>query len=385
MTRSRGDYGKAASTALSRAAVLLAALLAFSAASAGAAFSASRAEPPAPAPAKAFSVVAASFVSPDSGFALGGAAGCEVPAQPCAARLLATVNGGRSWRHVPVPPVVVGRSVISVLFATRRDGWLYGPGLWSTHDGGARWRRLSVGGAVLDMAAGAGEVYAEVSAPSQLGPEKLYRSPVGSDAWARVGRLTSGPRPNGGLGDAAGLAVSGRSAWFGSNSTLWTNSGGGRWHRIAFSCLQRHYSMIDIAAASPRDVDFLCIAPPIGEGGQANAVLKSADGGATVHPAGGAPGGGCCWEIAMPPGRARVISEIANDPVATIARTGNAGRTWAWVNWPREGILSSLAYVSPAVGWVVAGPGSSPDGSPLPYGSLLRTTNDGLSWHKVGV
>jgi len=228
------------------------------------------------------------------------------------------------------------------------------------------------------MAAGAGEVYAEVSAPSQLGPEKLYRSPVGSDAWARVGRLTSGPGSNDGLGDAAGLAVSGRSVWFGSNSTLWTNSGGGRWHRITFSCLQRHYSMVDIAAASAEDVDFLCIAPPIGEGGQANAVLKSTDGGATVHPAGGANGGGCCWEIAMPPGRARVISETANGP-NTMARTADAGKTWTWVKWPGEGSFSSLAYVSPAAAWVVAEPGPPQDGN------LLRTTNDGLSWHRVGV
>jgi len=62
-----------------------------------------------------------------------------------------------------------------------------------------------------------------------------------------------------------------------------------------------------------------------------------------------------------------------------MARTADAGKTWTWVKWPGEGSFSSLAYVSPAAAWVVAEPGPPQDGN------LLRTTNDGLSWHRVGV
>jgi len=92
--------------------------------------------------------------------------------------------------------------VSSVVFASRRDGWLYGPGLWSTRDGGARWHRLSLGGGIDAMAASAGTVYAVVS-PHGGGREELYRSSAGKDAWARaIGRrphLEPGRLPGGQL------------------------------------------------------------------------------------------------------------------------------------------------------------------------------------------
>ena len=83
----------------------------------------------------------ASFYSPAAGVVLGGV-GC-LPGMPCRARLVATTDSGARWRSVKAPSV----PVTVVLFASARDGWLYGPtgsqgqrvgGLWATHDRGER-------------------------------------------------------------------------------------------------------------------------------------------------------------------------------------------------------------------------------------------------------
>jgi hypothetical protein len=56
-------------------------------------------------------------------------------------------------------------AVSSVLFASPQVGWLYGPGLRYTRDGGAHWHIVSLPGDVESMTAGAGTVYAAVAPP----------------------------------------------------------------------------------------------------------------------------------------------------------------------------------------------------------------------------
>jgi hypothetical protein len=99
-----------------------------------------------------FGPASASFLSAATGYVLGGL-GCRIQ-RACTARLVATADGGAHWHFLKAPVVRLfnsaagtrgqGSRVSSVVFASRRDGWLYGPGLWSTRDGGARWRRISL-------------------------------------------------------------------------------------------------------------------------------------------------------------------------------------------------------------------------------------------------
>jgi hypothetical protein len=345
---------------------------------AGAAGALSQAElaPAAPVGAS-FNPVAASFLSPASGFVLGGVTCVELK-PPCRARLAATATGGAHWRFAGAPNVQLGSAVSEVLFANGRDGWLYGPRLWSTHDGGARWRSLSLGGSVVNMAASAGRVYAVVQLDHVAGtPWELFTSPAGRDAWTRVGKFTSGPNPNAGPG--AGLAVSGRAAWFGSTSVLWATADGVHWHRIPFQCPGANFGLFDIAASSPSDVVFLCVGPPIGLGGARYKVLTSANGGRTVHLTAGTGGGGGFW-LAVPPGRANVISAGSSLNVTSLFRSVNAGKTWNNFTVPAsdggDQPLSSLAFASRTVEWVVVVGEFAP-------GALLRTSNTGATWHKV--
>jgi photosystem II stability/assembly factor-like uncharacterized protein len=330
-----------------------------------------------------FQPASASFLSPAMGFVLG-AVGCK-PQQACAARLVATTDGGARWRFLKTPDVRLpdpaaasqAAEVSGVVFARPRTGWLYGPGLYSTRDGGAHWRRLFLGGSIDTVAASAGTVYAVVSPPGGR-PDELFRSPVGKDAWARAGTMA---------GEQAILAVSGRAAWFGTSTDLWATADGAHWHKYPYRCPGAYYRLTGIAAASGSQVVLLCTSA----GGMFHTdkeVLRSVDGGRSEHLTGHAPAGGDDpyggnGGIAVPPHPSTVITIAAYTPGPDyLYRSANGGKTWANVEAPgtEGGVnLSCLSYVSPTVGWVVTGgPG---DGS---QDQLLRTSDAGGAWHKVG-
>ena len=313
----------------------------------------------------------ASFYAPASGVALGGV-GC-LPTKPCAARLVATTDGGARWRPLNVPdaPVTV------VAFASPRDGWLYGQtgqygervaGLWATHDRGGHWRKLSLGGGVIEsMAASAGIVYAVVS-PTGNKPVELFASPVGRDAWARVGHFSVSTETG------SALAVYGRSAWFGGGTSLWATADGVHWTRYALRCPAGYSGntggLVGIAAASLSHLWLVCVSSP-GLGNQGKDLLSSVNGGRTTRLVETIPLGGEVAGFAAPLGRPEVIT-LATE--FTLDRSANGAKTWT-----REILVSGgtswspVSYVSRNVGWAVA----------VQPGQLLRTTDAGASWHTV--
>lgn len=255
-------------------------------------------------------------------------------------------------------------------------GWLYGPGLWSTHDGGAHGRRISVGGDIVPskgggvaaMAASAGTAYAVVSPdPFNGRPDELFASPVGRDVCARVGRMTGSE-----------LAVSGRAAWFAGGTYLWATADGVRWHRLPFRCPGAYYGLADIAAASTSHVVVLCTNSALYNTAQEGIeVLSSADGGRTMHLAGRwAPIAGDGGAIAVPPSRPTVITFATSVGTPSwLGRSADGGKTWKQVMSSNRGAgWSSLSYLTRTVGWVVLG-------GPVTGGvsQLLRTSDAGAS------
>jgi photosystem II stability/assembly factor-like uncharacterized protein len=327
-----------------------------------------------PGPAEAvpasFRPAAASFRSPASGVVLG-AVGCRA-GRACTARLAATTDAGAHWRFLNAPDVqlpALGHTtrpanVSSTVFASGRDGWLYGPALWATHDGGTHWHKLSLGGTIGPVAASAGTVYAVVSPPGGK-PAELFASPAGRDAWARVRRLTGST-----------LAVYGHAAWLGTSTHLWATADGVRWHKYPFRCPGTKaggYALAGVAAASPSDVAFVCLGMAAA-GQQEKEILRSVNGGKTVHLAGPAPLGGFGGVIATPPHRPGVIT-LATEYF--LDRSANGGKTWTTKYYDSGGApWNSLSYVSGTAGWAEFGV--------PPYGGLLRTMDAGLTWHKVG-
>lgn len=309
-----------------------------------------------------FQPAAESFITPSWGVVLGGV-GCRF-APTCRARLVVTSDGGAHWRFLTAPDVSLQGQVSAVLFASSRDGWLYGygPSLYATHDGGAHWSTISLGGPIWSMAAGAGTVYAMVFHTSG---SQLWHSPVTSSKWTRAGTMTG-----------SAIGVYGTAAWFGSSTRLWATANGVRWQQYPFGC-PAGTELGAIAAASRSQVAFLCDFA----GGMYKTVkdvLVSDNGGRTEQLTGQAPMAGNLYgqSFAVPPGLASVITIAAVTPGPDyLYRSANGGKTWVSITVPRTmgGItLTSLSYVSRPVGAVVVW-----------LDQLLRTNDAGLSWHAV--
>jgi len=190
-----------------------------------------------------FEPASASLLSPASGFVLGGV-NCPSFGYPAPVR--GSARGHDRWRRALALPQ--GTLHKSLQFCTcaeqRRVRQLSGrvavqaravvyPRRRRALAQALPWRGHRGDGGLL------GTVYAVVE-PSTHGSEELFASPVGRDAWARVGRMTAA---------GATLAVSGRSAWFVSTS-LWTTADGVHWHQYPFRCPGAHYRLASIAAAS---------------------------------------------------------------------------------------------------------------------------------------
>jgi photosystem II stability/assembly factor-like uncharacterized protein len=132
-----------------------------------------------------------SFVSASQGWVLG-SSGCA----ECAA-LRETHEGGDTWTALPPPPALLGyytsgpmSGVTQVAFADAVSGFLYGPGLLATSDGGRTWSRESLP-PVQDLVTGNGYAYALTSGAVGA-PDRLWRTAIGSSTWTML-PVPSGP------------------------------------------------------------------------------------------------------------------------------------------------------------------------------------------------
>jgi len=192
-----------------------------------------------------FSPVSVTFISLDIGWALG--------TTPCGndfscMTLRATTDGGHHWLTEPLPlsllkvadrnvdgfPAVTYGYVPNVRFANARDGWIYGslgvpipandpssivvslkPVLWSTHDGGATWKRQQLpwayqDGPVLDLEAAAGNVFMMAMSPHNS--VVVESTPVRQDQW-RAANNTKLNIPAGGGSLGGTIVLRGSNGW----------------------------------------------------------------------------------------------------------------------------------------------------------------------------
>ena len=105
--------------------------------------------------------------------------------------------------------------VSQLRFANAADGFAYDTQLWVTHDAGASWHQVRLGGTVTELATAGGFAYAIVRY-GHKGAGRLERAPLGSDTWttltgagsAYAGLWAHGPDVLVGSGGGAALAVS---------------------------------------------------------------------------------------------------------------------------------------------------------------------------------
>jgi hypothetical protein len=266
--------------------------------------------------------------------------------------------------------------VSTVRFGNARDGWLYGPGLWATTDGGGRWHRVSLPGEVIAVAAAGGVAFA-AAAPVHggVGQARLYRNQAGSTTWARVP----------GVAPAGALTVSGHSVWAGLAPAMSTSTDGGEhWSRLSFRCPAGRPDASAVAAASPADVALACTNPAFPQPGSSQkSVYTSTDGGRTFHLAGHPGGPGETGLVAMPPARPQVITLTATSGASYLYRSATGGTTWQRATYFDAGLgFRDLAYASATTGYLIHFGGSPV----IAYGKgLMKTTDAGARWVPVPI
>jgi hypothetical protein len=254
---------------------------------------------------------------------------------PCTS-VVRTLDGGRTWRGLPAPVASLPANrdfgstpstVRDIRFGTARDGYAFGGGLWSTHDGARSWHRLNVG-RVLDLAIGGGTTYAVVGTCDADGAGcrdiRLVTSPVGRDAFSRVG-LAPGASGGGGVSTGAGIAV------VTLNQVVYVRHAGA-WSRAAAACTA---------------------------------------------------------EIGVPPGPGRVIPPAAGSTLTafcpegaagsayfTIRQSADFGRHWGAVPGPALRLPNGLISLTAGSASVLAGASATPD----LRGGLFVSQNGGRTW-----
>ena len=114
---------------------------------------------------------------------------CERRELRAGAELRVTRDGGEHWTALPALPMRLGfvarssDAVTGVYFANAKNGYLFGPGLELSHDGGQTWSRARLP-TVVQLAGGAGYVYAASDSPAH--GFRLWRNAVGSNIWVAV-------------------------------------------------------------------------------------------------------------------------------------------------------------------------------------------------------
>jgi photosystem II stability/assembly factor-like uncharacterized protein len=342
-----------------------------------------------PPPPAGFEAQSASFVSATTGFVLGAR---QCSRLPCTALLEKTEDGGVTWTSVPAPAVSLvptfttspASAVSSVRFENATDGWLLGPSLWATTNGGKLWHKVTaVPGQIIDLAVSDGEVYVSAEpAKGGLDQARLYEGKVGSSTWKLVPKVAPLDL----------LTVFGKSVWAGSANGvtpgLWTSTDSGRhWSKLPFHCPKIALSASAVAAASRSDVAIACSDQGYPQPGlSVKEVFTSTDGGHVFRLVGKPsqlPEAGQVYGLAMPPGNPRRITLNAASGASYLDQSANGGKTWTAITYYDGGLgFNDLAYASATTGFVIHFMGSPV----IAYSDgLMKTTNAGRTWKSVTI
>ncbi len=244
---------------------------------------------PAPAPTPAGGPVPAGFV-PVAGAALPAGVIWLLGTAPCGSApctsIVRSLDGGVHWAGIPAPRAPLASAagatgVSRIEFATARDGWAYGPQLWSTDDGGARWHALTPlpGGVIGAAVTGDGLVVAlSVSGGGAVDLARVSASDTvtvtHTVAGASSGQLASSP--DGSVWFAAAPPPGG-----GSTAVLESGDGGSTWAARTPPC-SGSWALGAPSLASPGPDRLVAVCAGSGAAGsQLKRVMASADGGST--------------------------------------------------------------------------------------------------------
>ncbi len=338
-----------------------------------------------------------------------------------------TSNAGRTWTTAAVPnplqrvmrtttPDLDPFAQLNIYFANAENGWIYGfvPSgnangttnavLWSTHDAGRKWYRISLASlglrfAVLSVGASHGQVYTIGWNTDQT--FGLWRSPITTDSWRRIHTptLTSAA---GGTAMEGALVFKGTSGWLMVGNDRGVTGAArltslGQWVKWAGPCATVGGNFAVPVAYSPTSLVDVCTIG--GFGGDVtpgtpkqlkmstNWIFTSHDGGLTFTPTHqigvGIP---TMWINQVPglpaspsPGAifvAKLINKGQTSPEHLFA-TSDGGRTWTSVYTasPQTAAIQLVTFASPRLGAAIVQITSSTS-------FLIVSTDGGRTWRQ---
>jgi hypothetical protein len=355
---------------------------------------ASNQTPPGASAPSGFQPAAASFVSPSQGWVLGSGGGCDSCAQ-----LRVTSDGGARWAVLPTPPASLGYytqqpgAVTDVVFANSSDGFLFGPGLLATDDGGRSWVRQPLP-PVLTVRTEGGYVYA-LTQRGQAGPVALWRSAVGVSHWRRL-PLPAGAAPRPGTYQGMRMSVEGGTLVLlqvgftgpevspGLVGRLWVSGdAGAQWQARSAPCTPGDggAAVVAIALGHPDAWLVDCFDN-----------MQSSQEQYTQHHLYGTVNAGRTWVRLPDPTRHNAPVLLADNGVGhaflatqggvgdTLVGTTDGGRSWGLVLRSGGSFFgwADLGFVSASVGFVVGPTHYAPE-------HLYRTQDGGRTWQVVRV
>ncbi len=292
---------------------------------------------------------------------------------PCGAGRCSTLarsrDSGATWHSILVPGPLINpdsSGVSRVRFANANDGWLFGPEVWATHDGGTSWHQVTaLGGPVTTLEAAAGTVWSLVG-PSQGGATDgvsatVYAAPVATDDFKPVG-------PDA-VVTSAGISLHGKVGFTATpDGTILALAAGGLDKR-GEPC--NVGSLAALAAAGDNDVVAVCAGDP-GAGSSTKTLLLSHDGGRTWSTAGTAPRGGQVAGLGAASTHTFIVAAVSG--AWYFYRTSDGGRTWTTVFTDSEAgaPITDLGFTDPSHGVAVL--------PSMPNPELLVSSDAGVTW-----
>lgn len=355
-----------------------------------------------------FAAMSVTFVGLRTGWALGTSTTRRgTPSAQCGAvgclQLTRTDNAGTNWYSVPAPPTTLasdGSGVSQVRFLDRDVGWVFGPQLWWTGDGGQHWQQVGTGGQRVISLEAAGDrafaVFARCTPGATSTPGgssagcyayRLYSATAGTGTWRPVPGATSGIGRTATVvlaRDTGYLLASGTGAERLSRGPVSTAAA---WSAVAAPCPAGHamptptgtpYQGTLLATTSTDQLFAVCNAGPQSSTGstatepaaQAKEIVSSIDGGRT-------------WAR-------RALAEIAGTALSAAA-TPDGGSVFIATTKGLYGSADSgstwrLIVTGPAGGFGYVGMTDNLQGFAVPaaqgHHGILFTMDGGQSWER---
>jgi photosystem II stability/assembly factor-like uncharacterized protein len=304
----------------------------------------------------------------DRDFALLGTAPCSVGRCYVIER---TADGGRSFTRVAAPRGLPTEGTNPALtFADANDGFVrvpFGWGeFWSTHDGGATWRRLRFP-SVVAFTTARGETYAVIArcTTQTCSGYRFARGPVSASRWRES------PLPFVPDGSVIDLAARGRNVWL-----LGTPRQTRYQHDVLARSIDGGRTFVtgdgpcvpglggDLEPSSAQVVWAVC----------ATGAARSTDGGATFNPLRPPP---LANAARLAPASDQTAVLAANGAARPLYRTADGGATWQPLRLPgHDDVWHDVVFADARTGEALVQVGAHSV-------AAWRTTDGGTTWSRI--